>query len=50
LIIPGGESTTIGILLEKHHLIEAIKQFSISKPVWGICAGCILLANTIQNS
>ncbi len=45
LIIPGGESTTIGLLAEKYKLIEPLKKFINSgKPVWGTCAGLILLA------
>ncbi len=50
LIIPGGESTTMGKLLKdfsiKEPLIEKIKE---GLPVWGTCAGLILLADTIEN-
>lgn len=46
LIIPGGESTTIGLLAEKYKLISPLKKFIKSgKPVWGTCAGLILLAD-----
>ena len=49
LIIPGGESTTIGKLMRKYDFIEAIRQFSNQgKPVFGTCAGLIVLAKTIQ--
>ncbi|WP_090737469.1 pyridoxal 5'-phosphate synthase glutaminase subunit PdxT [Paenibacillus sp. Mc5Re-14] len=49
LIIPGGESTTIGKLMRKYDFVEAIRQFSNQgKPVFGTCAGLIVLAKTIQ--
>jgi len=49
LIIPGGESTTIGLLAEKYRLINPLKKFIGSgKPVWGTCAGLILLANHLE--
>jgi 5'-phosphate synthase pdxT subunit len=45
LIIPGGESTTIGKLALQYGLIEPIKAMARdNKPIWGICAGMILLA------
>ncbi|MFH1257894.1 MAG: pyridoxal 5'-phosphate synthase glutaminase subunit PdxT [Candidatus Micrarchaeota archaeon] len=45
LIIPGGESTTIGNLIVKNGLFEPIRQFAkYGKPIWGTCAGAILLA------
>lgn len=48
LIIPGGESTVIGKLLKQLDLFEPIKDM-IAKglPVWGTCAGLILLAKDI---
>ncbi|MDR0270177.1 pyridoxal 5'-phosphate synthase glutaminase subunit PdxT [Paenibacillus sp.] len=49
LIIPGGESTTIGKLMRKYDFIDAIRQFaSEGKPVFGTCAGLIVLATTIE--
>ena len=48
LIIPGGESTTMGQLLEKFALDKAIKNFVLKGgAVWGSCAGAILLANQV---
>ncbi|MBN1931855.1 MAG: pyridoxal 5'-phosphate synthase glutaminase subunit PdxT [Desulfobacterales bacterium] len=47
LIIPGGESTTIGKLLIAFHLLEPLRKFAIQKPVWGTCAGMILLAKDV---
>jgi len=48
LIIPGGESTTIGKLMRKYGFIEAIREFSDQgKPIFGTCAGLIVLAKQI---
>ncbi|MBI5879935.1 MAG: pyridoxal 5'-phosphate synthase glutaminase subunit PdxT [Chloroflexi bacterium] len=48
LIIPGGESTTIGKLARAYGLIEPIRAMAqAGKPVWGTCAGMILLAADI---
>lgn len=44
LIIPGGESTTIGKLAHDFNLIEPLKKFGEVKAVWGTCAGAILLS------
>lgn len=49
LIIPGGESTTIGKLMRKYGFIEAIRDFAgRGKPVFGTCAGMIVLAKRID--
>ncbi|WP_339220830.1 pyridoxal 5'-phosphate synthase glutaminase subunit PdxT [Paenibacillus sp. FSL W7-1332] len=49
LIIPGGESTTIGKLMRKYDFMDAIRQFSAQgKPIFGTCAGLIVLAERIQ--
>jgi pyridoxal 5'-phosphate synthase pdxT subunit len=50
LIIPGGESTTIGKLAEQYNLIEPIRQLALSgsKPIWGTCAGAIFLSKDAQ--
>ena len=48
LIIPGGESTTIGKLMVKYGFIDAIRDFAASgKPVYGTCAGLIAVAKRI---
>ena len=47
LIIPGGESTTIGKLATEYGLIEPLRQFASEKPTWGTCAGMIFLAKDI---
>jgi 5'-phosphate synthase pdxT subunit len=45
LIIPGGESTTIGKLATTYGLIKPLQAFAKQKPVWGTCAGAIFLSN-----
>jgi 5'-phosphate synthase pdxT subunit len=47
LILPGGESTTIGKLAVEFGLIDPLRQFAKSKPTWGTCAGMIFLAKDI---
>lgn len=44
LIIPGGESTTIGKLAKEYGLIEPLRVFGAHKPIWGTCAGAIFLS------
>lgn len=44
LIIPGGESTTIGKLADQYGLIEPLQEFGQEKPIWGTCAGAIFLS------
>lgn len=44
LIMPGGESTTIGKLAVAYGLIEPLRQFGREKAVWGTCAGAIFLS------
>jgi 5'-phosphate synthase pdxT subunit len=47
LILPGGESTTMLKLLEEENLTEPLKRFAAEKPVFGTCAGAILLAREV---
>ncbi len=49
LIIPGGESTTIGKLAVQYGLIEPVREFAKKKPVWGTCAGAIFLSKYIEH-
>jgi pyridoxal 5'-phosphate synthase pdxT subunit len=49
LIIPGGESTTMLKLLHYDGLMEPLKKFCARKPVFGTCAGAILLASHVLN-
>jgi pyridoxal 5'-phosphate synthase pdxT subunit len=44
LIIPGGESTTIGKLAVAYHLMEPLRQFGAQHAIWGTCAGAIFLS------
>jgi 5'-phosphate synthase pdxT subunit len=44
LIIPGGESTTITRLMNMYGLYEPLRAFAGSHPVWGTCAGAIVMA------
>jgi pyridoxal 5'-phosphate synthase pdxT subunit len=49
LILPGGESTTMLKFLEKHGFFEKLKSFVHESPVFGTCAGAILLAREVKN-
>jgi 5'-phosphate synthase pdxT subunit len=49
LILPGGESTTVLRFLEKLHFFELLADFCGKKPVFGTCAGAILLAREVRN-
>lgn len=44
LIMPGGESTTIGKLAVAYDLMEPLRQFGREKAIWGTCAGAIFLS------
>ncbi|MBP8613052.1 MAG: pyridoxal 5'-phosphate synthase glutaminase subunit PdxT [Candidatus Atribacteria bacterium] len=51
LILPGGESTTMGRLITKFNLAPIIKKrINEGMPVYGTCAGMILLAKRIKNN
>ena len=47
LVIPGGESTTMLKLLRYDGLMETIMEFGSAKPIFGTCAGAILLAHEV---
>jgi 5'-phosphate synthase pdxT subunit len=49
LILPGGESTTMLRFLQKHGFFEALEEFCANRPVFGTCAGAILLAREVRN-
>jgi 5'-phosphate synthase pdxT subunit len=49
LIIPGGESTTIGKLATSYGLIDPLREFATQHPTWGTCAGMIFLAKHLSN-
>ncbi len=47
LIIPGGESTTIGKLAVMYNFMEPLRDFAAKKAMWGTCAGMIFMAKEI---
>lgn len=50
LIIPGGESTTISLLIQEYGLHEPIKRFATDHPVMGVCAGMIMMATEVDDA
>lgn len=49
VILPGGESTTVGLLMQRFGLGDALRQAaSEGMPVWGTCMGMILMAKEIK--
>ncbi len=49
LILPGGESTTMLKLIDNFGLWDSLARNFKTKPVWGICAGCILIASRVES-
>jgi len=49
LVIPGGESSTMLKLLEIENLMEPLRDFGRRRPIFGTCAGAILLATEVVN-
>jgi pyridoxal 5'-phosphate synthase pdxT subunit len=49
LVIPGGESTTMLRLMDYYDLFEPLRHFGLSKPVFGTCAGAILMAHGVSS-
>lgn len=49
LVIPGGESTTMLKLLRGQDLFEPLREFGERRPIFGTCAGLILLAGRVTN-
>lgn len=50
LIIPGGESTTMRRFIDQYNFLQPIKQFAQQKPVFGTCAGMVLLADKLVDT
>ncbi|KAJ1533267.1 hypothetical protein HK405_000591, partial [Cladochytrium tenue] len=50
LVLPGGESTAIALVAERSGFLDALRRFIAAgdRPVWGTCAGMILLANSVS--
>jgi pyridoxal 5'-phosphate synthase pdxT subunit len=44
LIIPGGESTTVGMLMERYGMVDPVREAAEDVPVFGTCAGMVMLA------
>ena len=49
MIMPGGESTAMSELIDRFSVRDDLKQFCSTKPVWGTCAGMILLAREVND-
>lgn len=50
LIIPGGESTTIGKLAEDFKLMQPLREFGRERAIWGTCAGAIFLSKDARRA
>ncbi len=50
LIIPGGETTTMSILLDRFEMRTPLEEFGRSHPVYGTCAGMIMLSTKIEDN
>lgn len=50
LIIPGGESTTIGKLATAFNLMQPLEQFGKEHAIWGTCAGAIFISKDIRRN
>lgn len=50
LVVPGGESTTMAIVGDRSLIFSAMRDYvhRQRKPVWGTCAGCIMLSNRVD--
>ena len=48
IIIPGGESTTIGKMAVAYNLMEPLKKFGEQHAIWGTCAGAIFLSKDVS--
>jgi pyridoxal 5'-phosphate synthase pdxT subunit len=49
LILPGGESSTMLKLLDYENLLDPLREFGETKPIYGTCAGAILLAKEVSH-
>ncbi len=50
LIIPGGESTTMNLLIDRFEMREPLTDLCRTKGVWGTCAGMIMLARAVDDA
>jgi 5'-phosphate synthase pdxT subunit len=49
LVIPGGESTTMLLIIEEEGMFEPLRRFGSERPIFGTCAGAILLASEVSH-
>lgn len=49
LVIPGGESTTMSLLIQDSGMYEPLRDFAQSYPVMGVCAGMIMMATSVDD-
>ena len=49
LIIPGGESTTMSLLIQESGMFQPLQSFAHTRPVMGVCAGMILMAESVDD-
>jgi len=49
LIIPGGESTTMSLLINESGMYDPLRDFAQRKPVMGVCAGMIMMADSVDD-
>ena len=49
LIVPGGESTTMSLLIQQSGMYEPLREFAQHKPVMGVCAGMIMMAESVDD-
>ena len=50
LIIPGGESTTMSLLIQESGMYDPLRAFAQQHPVMGVCAGMIMMAETVDDA
>ena len=49
IVMPGGESSTMLLFLERGNFLAQLRDFVLAKPALGTCAGAILLAKEVEN-
>ena len=49
LIIPGGESTTMSLLIQDSGMYQSLRDFAENQPVMGVCAGMIMMATSVDD-
>tara|TARA_A100001011_G_scaffold206572_1_gene214698 strand:+ start:997 stop:1611 length:615 start_codon:yes stop_codon:yes gene_type:complete len=50
LIMPGGESTTMSLLIDNFNMHDALVEFGMMNPVMGTCAGLIIMAKNVDDT